>query len=251
MQYPIQFEKLINDLSDKSLPYENNREPNPYFIGFGNPFAKILVIGKEKGFNVEDEDQLIRESTFNLRQWEAKMNENKPNLNLGQFENQPFDPEHPYGKGYSKDTSDTWRNYQKLCNEIYPKGSFKEHFFMTELNYLPSKKSDGIKKVRKNVTDRLNEVFRKEYFQQRFEVILLACNNYIRPQEIYDVFQCKYDGDERGKHSFGRGSWYYTHKNNYNRILVIHTRQLSNSFNRELIPSLGKVIKEHVNYNPF
>jgi hypothetical protein len=61
---------LWNDLK-KSLNYkELSILANPYYIGFGNPKADVLFVGKELGFNPSDDINLMfHESIQNTFQW--------------------------------------------------------------------------------------------------------------------------------------------------------------------------------------
>jgi len=53
--YSKEFINLVNKAFSESekLTPEEKAEGNPYYIGFGNPNAKILFIGKEKGFDID------------------------------------------------------------------------------------------------------------------------------------------------------------------------------------------------------
>ena len=56
------FENLVDFSYQKSKEFYINElnlnKPNPYFVGFGNPNSKILIIGKEKGFDESNLKQL-------------------------------------------------------------------------------------------------------------------------------------------------------------------------------------------------
>lgn len=73
------FEDLVKRAYNLSNEfYEDNPKnlPNPYYIGFGNPEADILILGKEQAYNQEHYTQLFFESINNPTEWFEKV-ENK------------------------------------------------------------------------------------------------------------------------------------------------------------------------------
>ena len=72
--YSKEFINLVNKAFSESekLTQEEKAEGNPYYIGFGNPNAKILFIGKEKGFDKEKNlRQFEFESLLNPKEWKS------------------------------------------------------------------------------------------------------------------------------------------------------------------------------------
>jgi hypothetical protein len=238
MNYSNDFVKLVKNCDQYTEEYLQKREPSPYFIGYGNPNAEILILGKEKGFSDKNEVQLLQESIMNPRQWLDKIS--------GRNNTNSFDPEMPYGKEIAGlPEGHTWNKYQKLNNAIYINGSFKENFFISELNYKPSKYSRGFAQNKKNIQTRL-VFFADPFFTSQFKVTILACGNYIRPKEIYSTFNCDYVGDENGKFEFGKGNWFYLHQTSDKKKLIIHTRQLSMNVQNDMLKKMGEVIQKHL-----
>lgn len=60
--YNTKFKKLVDFSFQKSKSFYKNElnlnKPNPYFVGFGNPNSKILIMEKEKGFDANNLKQL-------------------------------------------------------------------------------------------------------------------------------------------------------------------------------------------------
>lgn len=62
------YSKKFIDLVNNSFINSNNLESsekefgNPYYVGFGNPNSKILILGKEKGFDINNLEQFKYES---------------------------------------------------------------------------------------------------------------------------------------------------------------------------------------------
>ena len=114
MNYKESFVELVRNSKEKSDIFysvkENENLPNPYYIGFGNPNARVLVIGKEKAFNIKDKEgkiikknlnQLHEESIDNPSQWNAKLK--------GEEDSYKFNPEKPYDDHIQKEGRNTWR----------------------------------------------------------------------------------------------------------------------------------------------
>jgi hypothetical protein len=234
LKYSVDFQNLVNESHSKSLLFEKTKTPNPYYIGYGNPNAKILIIGKEKGFDINDKDVLLRESTLNPKQWKAKIEGDIPKLE--------FDPETPYGVEMNNlPEGHTWSKYNKLNNYIFGTDSFKQNTFISELNFMPSKYSPGRKAIKENITLRLN-FFEHSYFKNQFSVVLLACSSYIKPHQIYANFNCQYAETK----NFGIGNKYYLHYNENKSRLIVHTRQLSMNVKNEMLKNLAEDIHKHL-----
>lgn len=236
------------------------------FIGNGNPNSKILIVGKEvateikEGVNEELEKQNLKSLSSNSLDWEKNIENNISqkdieNWTLEKGENNPL---FAFKGTIKKHTSDTWRKYQKLYDAIF-KGEinrnneleldFQERFFITEMSEIPSKTTNDAQK-RTNFSQKLQHrknTFFKSEFVQNFPVIVLACSNYIvnndENREIDDIFKVKFieeKGTEKQK--------FWIHKSTTNKPkLVIHTRQLSNVVEDNLLIGIAKEIKEFLN----
>lgn len=103
------------------------------YIGYGNPNAKILVIGQEPAIDREtDAEQYEREIANNAEQWRTIVSNNVGYESVASL---AYTPLHPYAnqkyqvaikrqcradkENGNEGTSRTWYNYQKLVNKIF------------------------------------------------------------------------------------------------------------------------------------
>lgn len=208
-------------------------------LGGGNPNAKILLVGKESATE-EKEDWYIN----NAKDWSDKILNKQEEFDFKRFEK--FSSQH------------TWSQYQKLHNFIFPEHlasdfiNFEERIFTTEMNDNPSlnTKDAILKKGFKEELQIRKNTFFKENFIQNFPIIVLACSGYIKNneknREIDEIFNVSYLGDVEGKFWFNNSNWFYLHYNQDKTKLVIHTRQLSNRVNGEMLKKMGEVIRKHL-----
>jgi hypothetical protein len=162
---------------------------NPYFMGFGNPDADILFIGREKAFNTYNNPELFfHESINNTLQWEL--------INSGtNFSNEIFDPRNPrkYHKFKIK-ANHTWGKYAKI---VALKNSLKQDFlsipdnlqptffdycFLSEINHLPSKYSVG-----EGLIDERKELLQSPFYK-KFKNVIIGAKGYLSNQQIEDIF---------------------------------------------------------------
>lgn len=189
---------------------------NPYYIGFGNPKSGILFLGKEKGFDIEKHPELfIKESINNIIQWEyIQTNNNNLLANLG------FNPLFP--REYHKQNisiNHTWGTYahiiaglkDKIKKDIFEEtrdvnNSFFNDCFISEINHIPSKYSQGHTKYsqgRKLIDER--KVFLKHTFFQKFYIIIVGAKGYLSVEELKDLFNITSDfSPEEEKIEFGK-----------------------------------------------
>lgn len=237
--YKESFKDLVNYALIKSNNFYNNPEnincPNPYFIGFGNPNAKILILGKEKGFDKSNLKQLEYESINNPREWY-----NYILNNIGSNKNKFYDSENyintffPYLN--NNKSGHTWSKYHTLLNNIYnsiPKAEneFLGYAFISEINFIPSKYSE-IKRF--DNSERLNMLNNK--FFKSFEIIILACGNYLKKEEIESIFSVNYSESILKKREN-----IHIYKNS-NQILI-NTRQLSMDTSNDLLIKIADLTK--------
>lgn len=210
------------------------------FIGYGNPNAKILIIGKEEGFDIKKEENNIiynQASKGNWKGWEEVIG--NPSITPDSIpvwkDSGKFCPLYPWkGDDLPKGT---WTNYQELINRLYPEAdagkmtTFHQYAFITEFNDLPSKTSKRKdSKVQERITHRCENVLNHPFYKS-FPIVIAACGHYVRDYNINleELFNQKHIEFKPVKKS----AWLNIHKKD-NRILI-HTRQLSNSFSPELI----------------
>ena len=186
-------EKLISDLN------EMGKKP---FIGYGNPNADILIIGKECA-----DDNKERQEKFyshNFEQWEESLNGHGFSYRCGgepyDFESGNFHPIYPFYKQLNKigigngKTSSTYYYYQKLIDKVrarnvdnYTPSPYVDFFkdcFITELNDICRRNNKGLKKEKRQATeDHIRERFdwmRRTNFFDHFKVVILACGPYAK-----------------------------------------------------------------------
>ncbi len=182
----------------------NESYAHPYYIGFGNPDSDILIIGKEKAFEVDDKELLFSESINNVYYWKliidgklSSMPGNNIDDKILEFAKEyGFCPMFPlaidiYKERYLKAFIDggTWKKCEKLINFLYGNNlkydknsksyskSFFSHCFLTELNYIPSKQTKGDLSC-EYLSLRLD--FLSKDFFKRFKIILFTAYAYIK-----------------------------------------------------------------------
>lgn len=225
-------------------------EKNAY-IGEGNPNAKILFVGQEAA--LDEREKWYNE---NAQEWYKKVIDIQiqGEIELKRYKNEK--------NKEIFESQRTWSQYQKLHNYIFPDYSserdtmnFEERIFTTEMSDNPAKtkgEAGKIKDFKIHLQERKNIFFRKDFIQD-FPVVVLACSGYIENNpknwEINDVFHVEYIGDEKGRKWYNKPNWFYLH---YGKTkegkskLVIHTRQLSNQVNGQMLEDMGEIIREHL-----
>jgi hypothetical protein len=223
-----------------------------YFIGTGNPKAKILIVGKEPHLQKNANEKEKKYFYENAQGWEKSIRDGN-----GEKLRYPLKEKPEIKESWGKNT---WSKYQRLSDFICEKDgsprknledievNFMTHIFTTELNDAPSRNTATADKSRLKVRKQL---FKDSAFIQQFPVVILACSNYIintgNKHEIDDIFGVTYDGDENGgKHFYTKTNWFYTHHDKSGRKLVIHTRQLSANVMDGMLEEMAEVIREHL-----
>lgn len=221
------------------------------FIGYGNPNAKILIIGKEEGFDIKKEENNIiynQASKGNWKGWEEVIG--NPSITPDSIpvwkDSGKFCPLYPWkGDDLPKGT---WTNYQELINRLYREAdagkmtTFHQYAFITEFNDRPSKTSKRKdSKVQERITHRCENVLNHPFYKS-FPIVIAACGHYVRDYNINleELFNQKHIEFKPVKKS----AWLNIHKKD-NRILI-HTRQLSNSFSPELIKCIADYCKPYI-----
>ena len=224
------------------------------FIGYGNPNAKILIIGKEESLDIgKEDDKRIYEIAVksNCELWK-KNDLDASSLTPDSIpvwkDSKDFNPLYPW-KG-DELPNGTWNNYQKLINCLYTTAdvgkmtTFHQYAFITEFNDLPSKKSKRKDpEVQQRITHRCKNVLNHPFYKS-FPIVIAACGHYVKDYNINleDIFNQKYIEPESVK--IKTGEWININRKD-NRILI-HTRQLSNSFSPELIKCIADYCKPYI-----
>jgi len=241
---------------------------NNLFVGYGNPNGKVLVIGKEAAHigkeEITENLEKKKEELFqnNISQWEHILSTNEvPNYD-GERPISHENPLYAYGnqfnkkdvrkeeKPYNGGTSDTYLNYQKLYEQLFLQGeklekiNFQKEFFITEFSDYPTKesyKNEDIEALRKQSIEERKPLFALPFFKE-FPIVIVAAGDYPKKYnfDMQQTFDVQWEGKtiEVGKY------WYNLHFSKDNKRILIHTRQLSNSFSGELIPAIVKEAKK-------
>ncbi|WP_162927103.1 hypothetical protein [Flavobacterium psychrotrophum] len=238
--------------SKEFADFVKNGVDQKYHIGTGNPYAKILFVGKESAINKNEIDRMQKYSE-NAREWsEYVQNSGCQRLNypVHKKDGKLFFEDHDLRKGWGRNT---WSKYQKLTDLIFRKNEkpfyvdFLENVFTTEINDSPEKNTASADKS--SLSSR-KELFRASKFIQDFPVVVLACSNYFKNndnlREIDKTFSVEYFDGEGKKYT--PSNWFYTHySTDENRSrLVIHTRQLSANVKPELLGDMANIIRQHL-----
>jgi len=242
------FENLVKNSQEK-------------FIGYGNPNAAVLIIGKECAY-----DQTLTafyDLTFrqNREQW-LEMFDHPEKWDVEQIPSwfspfpdaEKFSPLFPFkGEKFTinrksskcvQGTSTTWYNYQKLIDRIYPhlrtsersskdEINFLQHCFITEFSDICSRYSSKNPQVELAIKRRTAKFFNHPFFTS-FPIIIVACGHYIREYGHIIDLQKLFDVQYRGL----QGDWYNLHQGNGK--IVIHTKQLSINISNDLLDAVAK-----------
>jgi hypothetical protein len=248
--YNSTFKNLVFQAHEKSKEFfepnypdrqAKNNSPNPYYVGYGNPNSKILILGMEKAFDYEKQQgQLFYESIANPDDWKRIIENNISDIYV-KYDEQTSNYKnalHPYSDKKPKGGS-TYNKYQKLVSKVVNENdsniinSFFLNSFISEVNYSPSKKT-------KNPSHFGNRMeFLNHPFYKSFPITILACGNYLKRNEIEKLFDVSYVSDS------------YSEKNNKliiykkgNRLLM-NTRQLSGGISNEYLQQISELAKSN------
>ena len=213
-----------------------------FFIGEGTPTAKILIIGKECGWNKdlgeptpENIKKQAKESVeYNLKCW-RNLNGNLEQLKKDALKSWPNNP--------------TWRNYETLVKSItgmkLAKYDFLDYCFITELSQIGmpySKHND----ITKESVKKREELFMHSFFQN-FPVVVMTCGHYPTQEykfDIENIFDVEWTKETK---VLSKANYYNVHhgktKNGQDKILI-HTRQVSCGVTNQLLQDIGKVIRD-------
>jgi hypothetical protein len=210
-------------------------------IGSGNPNAKILFVGKE-GSNQEDgKDQNIKN---NLEFWKEQIKKNEaPTFN---YSIKDFTEGH------------TWSKYQKLHDYIFENTQkhsqiFENNVFTTEMSEAPFKQTSEAQKKEgfaESLKNRKQTFFTSDFIKN-FNVVVLACSNYIQNVgkdgvwEINSIFGVKWEYKHIVQYN-GNEYRFDTHFNEDKSKLVIHCYQLSGAIPDKYLQSIAAVIREFI-----
>ena len=205
------------------------------YVGLGNPFGKILIVGKEPSAKGCAEKHIVENINYVSSCFE--------NDNMQELYRQP----RPKSAGHA------WNKYQKLIDYVrgYPCTNPKEtdfcmDVFTTEMNNTISPTT-----VAAEHKFRI-DTFKNSDFIRGFPVIILACSDYIHnipgDWQINDTFGVEFDTHNGAHTNYPKGNWFYVHHsiNDNKQRLLIHTRNLSRYCTNALLQNIAVEIKEHL-----
>lgn len=160
---------------------------NPFYIGYGNPNAEILFLGKEKAIDVAGSPEIFfHESINNILQWEQLSIGNDEDLKL---EFNPLCPQsyHKEKNNHTIKKRDTWGMYAEIVkgissNEGISHDNFFNFCFTTEVNHIPSKYSNGIRLCQER-----KELLQRQFYKN-FKYVIIGAIGSITESEIKDIF---------------------------------------------------------------
>lgn len=172
---------------------------NPEFIGYGNPFSDVLIIGQENASEGEDWEKFVKD---NCQQWILTMKENLRAHELSEVPgSQPsdykfpafFNPRNPFfPKRIVYKESHTWFYYQKIMDAVCPHSgdiyNLFEHCFITEMSNLNSRHNPNTKDVEQSIAQRFDLMKETRDFWSHFKIVIFACGSYadaIRDKERF------------------------------------------------------------------
>lgn len=248
--YDKKFQDLVNLAYKESNKFYANKkfnEPNPYYIGFGNPSSKILLFGNEKSIKTKNKEKLYTDSTLNSKSvqnpnhWKEIITKNITDISYDFQSKTGFrNPLYPYYGGKTHKMG-TWAYYQKLIREYYPEletekkeNSFFKKAFISEINHEVSKKQLG------NQRNPIRSNFLNHEFYKSFPITILAVGGYLSQKEIKIRFNVNLVDNKNT--SYKKLEIY---RDAEKKKLVICVRQLSNfTYNRiEIKEYFEKIIK--------
>lgn len=212
------------------------------FFGEGTPTARILIIGKECGWN--DYDMPNSDTKENI-ELQAK-NSTKHNLNC--WQNGDSHLKQLKTDALAKwPNSPTWRNYQTLVQNIIGKEiakyDFLDHSFITELSQICLPNSNHLKNNELTIQSvKKRKLLFKQDFFQKFPIVIMACGHYPKSFDfdIEDVFDVKW---VRETTVLSKGNYYNVH---YGKDkILIHTRQVSLGVSNQLLSEVAELCKEY------
>ena len=263
MEYSKEFIDLLNTTNEN-------------LIGWGNPNAKILIIGCEP---ITPSQNLLREITYNRKQW-LKNSENLPLLqkwleSLGQYpeDNSDYNPCRdkddlvcglPYYNPRFQLNAEcrTWSQYQKfteLCLKkmnLQPErrtkrqNDFYDYCFVTDLSAAAAPCKNEVNRVeaKKSIEDRMNNLFQFEFFQ-KFPIIIADCGHYVRDYNIQldELFKVPYL-EKESIHE--KRQWIHVHKSETSEPkILLHTVHFSSRVKIEFIENVAEICVDFATQN--
>jgi hypothetical protein len=240
--YKESFKDLVNFANAKSelISLNLKNTTNPFYIGFGNPNSKILIVGQEKAINIDNEIQIKAESTENPKQWNYLVENRIDDIDHKFYSDYYFkNPLHPYDGKPTK--GNTWLQYQKLINLVLPdhfserNNSFLLNSFITEINHQVSPKQLG------NKENEERQAINNHIFYKRFNITILAIGRYLANSEIESRYNVNFFQDySKPRQRF------LAFSNESEKRIVVNIRQLSNDISTDYLKKIAEIIKKYI-----
>lgn len=213
-----------------------------FFLGEGSPTSRILIIGKECGWNNKKmpnpdkkENIILQEKCSTEHNLDCWLNGNGrlDQLKTDALKDWPNSP--------------TWRNYQTLVQTIIgkeiPKYDFLDYSFITELSQICLPNSNYLKNndLTKESIEKRKSLFKKDFFR-KFPIVIMACGHYPKKFnfDIEDIFDVKWTGETT---ILSKGNYYNVH---YGKSkILIHTRQVSIGVTNQLLFEIAELCKKY------
>ncbi|WMN12808.1 hypothetical protein QYS49_34695 [Marivirga salinae] len=227
-----------------------NKVANPYYIGFGNPEADLLIMGQEKAFNAFAHPKLmLYESINNSFQW-SKIIENNGDLSEINFD--PRNPRKHHDKGRSG--NHTWSKYSILTDAFYGINSchenMKKHWnqntgdtlfdkaFTTELNVTPAVSNSGL-----HLIDERKEFLSNPFFK-KFKVVVFAIGNPSNEEVVKKIFsEAIFENYNLGSYGTDKKREVSISKNTSQIIVICNQLSGSSGWKNEHIVALGEKLR--------
>ncbi len=273
MIYPKEFEQLIRSAE------------TPDFIGWGNPNARILLLGKEPAKNLEDEQGKIEyeiEVADNKADWRRNIAQHKgfeeviAERDHARIYGNPLCPHCwqkyrvknrkkgslPEGEG----TARTWYQYQKLIDMIFGETSKRDDFldfhkycFSTDMSAVAALNSSRTnpEATRESIEER-QRFFADDSFFKQFPIIIAAVGHYpnIYASDAYlgEAFGVEWVPEKRIEEPRAWVNVNENHNNGEHRLLL-HTCQTSAPLKDEYFENIAAFVRNfakdyNLDFNP-
>ena len=257
MIYPKDFEQLIRSTNA------------PDFIGWGNPNAKILLLGKEPAIDLGKEGGRIQYETevkHNRADWSENIAQQtgfddvvaqwgiygNPLCPHGwqkyRVTNLDKDGNYPEGK---EGTARTWYQYQKLTDMIFGKTlgrddflDFHKYCFSTDMSDIAALESSRTEPEKTKTSIEERKRFFSHDFFKRFPIIIAAVSHYPKKYAGDIYFKDTFDVEWMQQKSDGTpGAWINVNEDAGTPRLLLHTCQFSASLSDEYFERIAALVR--------
>ena len=241
-EQPVQSEKPVakenNHYRSEFVDLMNDPRWQGAYIGQGNPNSKVLIVGREHGF--DNDDQRILEIDKNWEQWKKIIAGDESTQN-------DYSPRHCYADRGQKfriaptngGTSATWYVYQRMVNALIPHNLFQEkldffeYSFITEFSTVnrcnnSNNTEADVQATAYSIAERTPLL--SSAFYRSFPIVIISCGDYFDQYHINieKMFDVKWEGPTREVElGNGKKAWLNMHYSADRKRIVIHTWQAS------------------------